>query len=101
MRIFGLVVAAAFLSLWSAGADAAQNNGGTISGLNFSCNLTYGFCTCDGKYEDCKAMEKNCDILPPSCSTQTGNCYCKVKPAAASGPTGTRPVKSPIQKPKG
>lgn len=43
----------------------------------FSCSPADGTCRCNGSYEDCNAMERNCQGQI-TCAPMVG-CYCKMK----------------------
>src|SRR5687768_18678 len=66
--------AAIILMMSTAVSPAAQKTLGGALGTNFSCDVKTRSCECDGSFEDCRAMEKNCrDGRIPSdgCITQT------------------------------
>ena len=77
-----LVLISLVCLLWSATAQAAQSGGGSPGGTNYTCDGSV--CSCNGTYQDCKSMEKECIDGAILC---TNRCQCamKVPPARPQG----------------
>jgi hypothetical protein len=46
----------------------AVQQSGSVPSPAFTCSLSFGSCACDGTYENCNAMEKNCKDQKIACT---------------------------------
>jgi hypothetical protein len=57
--------------------ERAIGSGVSPGPRTFKCSPFEGRCNCNGSYEDCNAMERNCEG-PITCAPMIG-CFCKMK----------------------
>jgi hypothetical protein len=89
--ILGLLV------LWFIASPVAafqQDSAG--EGAGFTCSASFGSCTCDGTYEHCNAMEKNCKDQKIACTKINDQRICTCFMATKIKPLSKLPTLKPL-----
>lgn len=85
--IFGLLI------IWSIAPPVmALQLDGAVEAAGFTCNASFGSCVCDGTYEHCNAMEKNCKDQKIACTKINDQRICTCYMATDIKPLGNLPT---------
>jgi hypothetical protein len=75
---------------WASSSAEALRQGSAPGNASYNCSLNFGSCACDGTYENCNAMEKNCKDQKVACTIINDQRICTCLMATETDAAGPR-----------